>query len=155
VGSLERPDFVLFDLDRGEAPFTDVVAAARRLREELVAEGRQPFVKTSGRTGLHLLVRWEDGGHDEAREWAPGIAGGAAAALARQATTERSKAKRGKRVYIDVMQNAFGKHVVPPYVLRAAPGATVSTPLSWREVTPELDPGRFTIETVPRRLARQ
>jgi bifunctional non-homologous end joining protein LigD len=155
VGSLERPDFVLFDLDRGEAPFADVVAAARRLREELTAEGREPLVKTSGKTGLHLLVRWEGGGHDEAREWALAVAERAAADLPRQATTERSKAKRGKRVYIDVMQNALGKHVVPPYVLRAAPGATVSTPLSWREVTPELDPGRFTIKTVPRRLARQ
>src|SRR5207253_10802871 len=76
-------------------------------------------------------------------------------ALPDQATTERSKAKRGKRVYVDVMQNARGKHVVPPYVLRAVPGAPVSTPLAWRELTPELDPARFNLKTIFRRLARQ
>jgi bifunctional non-homologous end joining protein LigD len=58
-------------------------------------------------------------------------------------------------VYVDVMQNARGKHAVPPYVLRAAPAATVSTPLAWREVTPDLDPSRFTLKTIFRRLARQ
>jgi bifunctional non-homologous end joining protein LigD len=68
---------------------------------------------------------------------------------------ERSKAKRRGRVYVDVMQNARGKHVVPPYVLRAVPGAPVSTPLSWRELVPDLEPARFNLKTIFRRLARQ
>jgi bifunctional non-homologous end joining protein LigD len=78
-----------------------------------------------------------------------------AEALPDQATTERSKAKRGGRVYVDVMQNAKGKHVVPPYVLRAVPGAPVSTPLNWSELTPALDPAQFNLKTIFRRLARQ
>jgi bifunctional non-homologous end joining protein LigD len=77
------------------------------------------------------------------------------AALPERATTEIRKAKRGGRVYIDVLQNARGHHAVPPYVLRAVPGATVSTPLAWSELRPDLDPKRFTLRTVPIRLARQ
>jgi len=65
------------------------------------------------------------------------------------------KAKRGGRVYIDVLQNARGYHAVPPYVLRPTPGAKVSTPLRWAELTAALDPKRFTLKTVPGRLARQ
>jgi bifunctional non-homologous end joining protein LigD len=58
-------------------------------------------------------------------------------------------------VYVDVMQNAKGRHAVPPYVLRAVPAATVSTPLRWQEVTPELDPSQFTLKSIFRRLAHQ
>ncbi|HVK17977.1 MAG TPA: hypothetical protein VM533_13595 [Fimbriiglobus sp.] len=65
------------------------------------------------------------------------------------------KATRGGRVYIDVLQNARGHHAVPPYVLRPTPGATVSTPLRWAELPAALDPKRFTLKTVPGRLARQ
>jgi bifunctional non-homologous end joining protein LigD len=58
-------------------------------------------------------------------------------------------------VYVDVLQNARGHHAVPPYVLRAVPGATVSTPLHWREVTSDLDPGAFTMKKALARFARQ
>jgi bifunctional non-homologous end joining protein LigD len=156
VDDLDRPDFVLFDLDRGEAEFADVVAVARRLHDVLDEEGGKPLVKTSGKTGLHVVVPWEEeGGYDAARGWAEGIAGRVVEALPDVATLERSKAKRHGRVYVDVMQNARGHHAVPPYVLRAVPGAPVSTPLAWREVTPDLDPSRFNLKTIFRRLARQ
>ena len=155
VGSFERPDFVLFDLDPGEAPFAAVMTVARRLHAVLEAEGREAVVKTSGKTGLHVLVRWRHrGGYDEARRWALGIAERVAAALPGTATVEIRKAKRGGRVYIDVLQNARGHHAVPPYVLRPVPGATVSTPLRWPELKSGLDPKRFTLRTVPSRLAR-
>jgi bifunctional non-homologous end joining protein LigD len=156
VGSLDRPDFVLFDLDPGGAPFRDVVTVARRLHDELTAEGREAVVKTSGKTGLHVLVPWrEKGGYDEARAWAQGVASRVAEALPATATGDIRKARRGGRVYIDVMQNARGHHAVAPYVLRAVPGATVSTPLRWAELKPGLDPRQFTLRTVPARLARQ
>lgn len=71
------------------------------------------------------------------------------------ATVERMKAKRGQRVYVDVMQNDRGKHLVPAYVLRPTPGATVSIPLAWREVNDRLDPAKFDIETAMKRIARQ
>jgi bifunctional non-homologous end joining protein LigD len=156
VEDLDHPDFVLFDLDRGEAAFTDVVAVARELHEILEGDGRPAFVKTSGKTGLHVLVGWtQRDGYTEARNWALEIAERVVAALPETATTERSKAKRNGRVYVDVMQNARGKHVVPPYVLRPIPGAPVSTPLSWRELSAQLEPARFNLKTIFRRLARQ
>jgi bifunctional non-homologous end joining protein LigD len=83
------------------------------------------------------------------------IAERVAEALPGIATIEIRKVKRGGKVYVDVMQNARGHHAVPPYVLRAVPGAPVSTPLDWRELRDDLDPSRFNLQTVPARLARQ
>jgi bifunctional non-homologous end joining protein LigD len=156
VQNLEQPDFVLFDLDPGQASFETAVTVAKRLRTILNGRGTEAFVKTSGKTGLHVLVRWEEaGGYPEARAWALGIAEEVVRSLPEQSTTERLKAKRGSRVYLDVMQNALGHHAVPAYVLRAVPGAPVSTPLDWEEVTSDLDPKAFNLKTIFRRLARQ
>lgn len=155
VDSPDRPDFVLFDLDPGESTFADAVSVARLLRNALKAEGREAAVKTSGKTGIHLLVPWADsGGYDQARTWAKSVAEQVAGDNPDKATVERSKADRHGRVYIDVMQNVRGHHAVPPYVVRAVPGAPVSTPLRWSEVKPDLDPKRFTLRTVPARLAK-
>jgi bifunctional non-homologous end joining protein LigD len=154
--NLDRPDFVLFDLDPGLASFADVVAVARKLRSLLDADGRPAFVKTSGKSGLHILVPWRSRrGYDEARAWAYEVAGRVVEALPEQATVELRKARRGQRVFVDVTENARGRHVVPPYVLRATPAASVSTPLTWRDVTPRLDPLAFTLRTIFRRLGRQ
>src|SRR5206468_1358205 len=156
VDDLDRPDVVLFDVDPGKATFAAAVALAKPLHEILDAEGVEPFVKTSGKAGLHVFVPWtRAGGYDPAREWAAGIAERIAEALPDRATAEIRKAKRHGRVYVDVMQNARGHHAVPPYVVRAVPGAPVSTPLRWQELRADLDPGRFTLRTVPARLARQ
>jgi bifunctional non-homologous end joining protein LigD len=156
VEDLDRPDVVLFDLDVGQATFADAVAVARELHDILKGEGQQAFVKTSGKTGLHVLVPWKTAGdYDAARAWAGEIAKRVAEAMPEQATVEIRKANRGWRVYVDVLQNARGHHVVPPYVLRAVPGAPVSTPLAWRELTPDLDPARFNIRTIFQRLSRQ
>jgi bifunctional non-homologous end joining protein LigD len=156
IADLDRPDCVLFDLDPGQASMADVVAVAKALHRRLQAERHEAFVKTSGKTGLHVLVPWERASeYAEVRAWALGIAQQVVEALPDHATTERSKAKRGTRVYIDVLQNAKGHHAVPPYVLRAVPGAPVSTPLHWRELTPQLNPGLYTLKTIFRRLAGQ
>jgi bifunctional non-homologous end joining protein LigD len=156
VEDLDRPDFVLFDLDVSQATFADVVAVAGRLYGILQDQGVQAFLKTSGKNGLHVLTPWEEeGGYDKARAWALGIAGQVVEAMPDRATVERSKVKRGKRVYVDVMQNARGRHAVPPYVLRAVPAATVSTPLDWRELQAKLDPTAFNLRTIFERLKRK
>jgi bifunctional non-homologous end joining protein LigD len=154
VEDLGHPDFVLFDLDPGSAAFAGVVKTAKLIHGALEEQGREDaLLKTSGKSGLHIRVPWRDaGGFDEARAWAVSIAQRIAADHADMATMERTKAKREGRVYIDVMQNAKGLHIVPPYVLRAVPEATVSTPLDWSELTPKLNPKKFTIKTVFRRL---
>jgi bifunctional non-homologous end joining protein LigD len=156
IHNLDRPDFVLFDLDPGDAAFTDVMVVAKQLHARLQAEAVASFVKTSGKTGLHVLVPWEDkGGYAEARGWARQRARAVVAELPEVATLETRKASRGGRVYVDVLQNARGHHAVPPYVLRAVPQACVSTPLAWDELTPHLHPQAFTLRTMFERLASQ
>jgi bifunctional non-homologous end joining protein LigD len=156
VDDLDRPDFVLFDIDRSEATFADVVTVAREVHDVLKDEGIDTLVKTTGKRGLHVLMPWGDvGGYAVAREWAMAIAQRVVREMPKIATVERMKAKRGKRVYLDVMQNDRGKHVVPAYVVRPTPGATMSMPLAWREVNDDLDPTKFDIETALKRIARQ
>src|SRR5437762_3316985 len=156
VQALERPDFVLFDLDPGEATFADAVAVAKELFRILEKKNVKAFLKTSGKTGLHVLTPWNrPGGHDDARNWALELAHEVVNAIGDQATVERSKAKRGRRVYVDVMQNAQGRHAVPPYVLRPVPGATVSMPLEWEELTAKLTPSQFNLRNIFTRLAKR
>jgi bifunctional non-homologous end joining protein LigD len=69
-------------------------------------------------------------------------------------TVERSLDQRKGRLYLDCMQNAYGKTVVAPYSLRAIDGAPVSAPLKWDEVTKKLDPLKFNLRTMPDRLAK-
>jgi bifunctional non-homologous end joining protein LigD len=153
---LDRPDFVLFDLDPGQARFADAVLIAKQLAVLFKKAKVKAFVKTSGKTGLHILTPWDqNGGYDEARSWAWELAKQAVDALPDIATVERSKAKRGRRVYVDVMQNANGRHAVPPYMLRPINGAPVSTPLDWPSLTPSLDPSQFNLKTIFSRLAKQ
>ena len=113
-------------------------------------EGREAVVKTSGKTGLHALVPWRNGGeYDEAQGWAAGVAARVAGEMPDRATTEIRKAERGRRVYIDVLQNARGHHAVLTYVLRAVPGAPLSMPLRWADLRFDLDPRRFNLRTAP------
>jgi bifunctional non-homologous end joining protein LigD len=156
IGSLKMPDYVLFDLDLGQAKFFDEVKIALHLRDLLSQRKAEAYVKTSGKTGLHVLTPWKgSGGYDAARAWAMQIAQQVVRDLPDLATVERLKGKRRGRVYIDVIQNAMGHHVVPPYVLRAVPEATVSTPLEWDELTARLNPKTFTMPAVLRRITSQ
>jgi len=154
VDDLARPDFVLFDLDPGRAGMGELVTIAKELHRQHEACGVGCTVKTSGKSGLHVIAPWQKGGYEEARAWAMSIARNVAAKLPELATTSRQKDKRGGRVYIDVIQNALGHHAVAPYVLRDTPEATVSTPLDWDELSPRLEPRRFNIKTIFDRLKR-
>ena len=153
VASLDRPDWCILDLDAKQATFqqaVEVALAARALLDEL---GLPSFPKTSGGTGLHVLVPL--GGrldHEQSRQLAELLARLVAAALPETATTARAIAARGGRIYVDYLQNGRGKLLVAPWSARPFPGAPVSTPLSWEEVGPGLDPRAFTLKTVPRRL---
>ena len=158
VPHLDQPDFVVFDLDPGPARFSEVVTIAQTLHALLGEQKIEPFVKTSGKSGLHVTVPWtgtaKESTFDAARAWATEIADELVRRLPNIATTERSKAARGKRVYVDVVQNGPGKHVVPAYVVRAVPAATVSCPLDWDEVTAKLNPAKFTTEVVLKRVKK-
>jgi bifunctional non-homologous end joining protein LigD len=153
---LEHPDYVLFDLDPGPLAFKELIRIAKQLHKIFIARKVKSFIKTSGKSGLHVLTPppKKRATYEDAREWAMPIAEELVAALPDIATTERSIAARGKRAYIDVMQNGLGKHVVPPYVIRVTELATVSMPLDWDELTPSLTPQKFTIDKALKRLAK-
>jgi bifunctional non-homologous end joining protein LigD len=155
AGSLEAPDWVVFDLDpaegRGIEQAVEVALVLRRLFETL---GLPSLPKTSGQRGLHVLVPLAPGHtHDEALAFARGIGTAVVRALP-EVTVERVRAKRRGRLYLDCLQNGYGKTLVAPYSLRARDGAPVSAPLHWAEVTRRLDPARYTLRTMPRRLDR-
>jgi bifunctional non-homologous end joining protein LigD len=153
VTTLGQPDWCVLDLDPKEAPFTDVVRVARALREVCDEIELPTFVKTSGSTGLHVLVplgrrlTWE-----HARGMAELLARVVVRELPKIATIERVVGRRGGKVYVDYVQNGRGRLIVAPFSARPLPHAPVSTPLRWREVTPALDPARFTIASLPRRM---
>ncbi|MGH7393145.1 MAG: non-homologous end-joining DNA ligase, partial [Candidatus Rokuibacteriota bacterium] len=153
AGSLERPDWLVLDLDPKGAPFTDVVRIARALHTILDALGVPGYPKTSGKTGLHILVplgaRYD---YEQARAFARLLATLGAEAEPRISTLERALERRGGKVYIDWGQNGPGQTIVAPFAVRPLPGAPVSGPLRWEEVDARLDPRRFTIRTMPARL---
>jgi bifunctional non-homologous end joining protein LigD len=157
VGRLDRPDQVVFDLDPPDADhFGDVRLAALRLRELLADElGLTSFVKTTGGKGLHVHVPLRAGSDfDAARGFARQVGGLLVTRMPDLVTIEQRKDKRGHRLYVDVMRNAYAQTVVAPYVVRARPGAAVAVPLHWDELTDSgLEPGRFTLRTVRGRLA--
>jgi bifunctional non-homologous end joining protein LigD len=155
IPNLDRPDWLILDLDPKGAPFTDVVAVARTLRRILDRLELPSHVKTSGATGLHILVpmgaRYT---HEETRTFARLLATLGVEAAGGIATIARPIRARGGKVYIDFGQNGHGRTIVAPYSVRPLPGAPVSCPLRWDEITPKLDPARFTITTAPARFAR-
>jgi bifunctional non-homologous end joining protein LigD len=153
AGSIERPDWCILDLDPKSAPFAHVVEIALAIRA-LCGEIELPcHVKTSGGSGLHVLLPMGATlEHEAVRQLAELLAGVIVARLPKIATTARAIAARGGRVYVDALQNGRGKLLAAPYCARPRPGATVSTPLDWKEVNGRLDLGAFTVRTVPARL---
>jgi bifunctional non-homologous end joining protein LigD len=108
--------------------------------------------KTSGKRGIHLFIPLAPGHtHEEAAEFACRI-GDAVASQLPYATTERAIAARKGRLYLDCLQNGYGKTLVAPYSLRAIDGAPVSAPLKWSEINKKLDPLKFNLRTMPKRL---
>jgi bifunctional non-homologous end joining protein LigD len=153
--SLERPDWCVVDLDPKEAPFADVVRIARALHDLCGELGLPSYPKTTGQKGLHVLVPL--GGqltHEQSRSLGELLARALESELPDISTTARAVGARGGRVYLDFMQNGYGKTIAAPYTVRPKPGAPVSVPLRWSEVNGRLDPARFTIRTAPARARK-
>jgi bifunctional non-homologous end joining protein LigD len=153
VGSLDRPDWLAFDLDPSSGQFCDAAKAASVLRKLLEELRLRSFPKTTGGRGLHVLVPLRRGPNQEQVRL---IVRSVSQEMARRSpamiTVQMQKAKRQNRVFADWLRNAFGQTIVAPYSVRCRPGAPISTPLHWDEVSPRLDPSQFNIRTIPRRL---
>jgi bifunctional non-homologous end joining protein LigD len=156
VGSLDKPDYILIDLDPYHCEFAKVVNAALLVKKKLDAMGLEGYPKTTGGDGMHIYVPVEPVySYDQARAFAEVIARMLAAEHPELFTTPRAVEKREKdRVYFDWMQIAESKTISAPYVARAYQGAPVSTPLAWDEVNAKLHPSQFSIKNAPARFAR-
>src|SRR5262245_59401083 len=153
VQSKDNPDYLIIDLDPEAIPFDRVVEAAIAVRKLLEKAGAESYCKTSGKRGIHVFVPLgAEYDYDQAKQFAEIVANLVNGQLPTTTSVIRSPAKRQKRVYLDFLQNRRGQTLAAPYSVRPAPGATVSTPLKWSEVRKGLDPSKFTIWTMPKRL---
>jgi len=155
VGSLEQPDWCVIDLDPKEAPFSDVIRTAIVLHRVCESVSLPNYVKTTGKTGLHILLPL---GHQCTYEQSRMLGELLARCVLRElneiATITRHVTKRGEKVYLDYLQNRHGQTIVAPFSVRPLPGATVSMPLVWDEVNESLDPRAFTIRNAIERMER-
>src|SRR5438309_7447727 len=155
VSTLETPDWCILDLDPKEAPFTDVVTVAKAVRALCDEIGLPTGIKTSGSTGLHVLIPLgRQVTYEQSRTLGGLLARVIAAELPDIATVTRQVQKRDGKVYLDYVQNGHGRLLVAPFSARPLPGAPVSMPLKWSEVTPKLDIKKFTIKTAPARMKK-
>jgi bifunctional non-homologous end joining protein LigD len=151
---VRKPDRLVFDLDPSTQRFAEVRAAARAAGELLRAIGLAPHAMTTGSRGIHVTVPIRRAPFEDAFALAKAVAERLAAEHARTLTTEFHKAKRGERIFVDVLRNRYAQHAVPPYAVRARPRAPVAAPLHWDELADaRLEPDRWTIATLPDRLA--
>jgi bifunctional non-homologous end joining protein LigD len=152
--SIDQADYAALDLDPApDTPFARVLDVARWIRDELDALGAVGFPKTSGADGMHIYVPLPPGTPYEAGQlFCQIVAEIVSGKHPGQATTERKVKARGRRVYIDCLQNGIGKTLASAYSARSSDDAGVSTPLTWKEVDHGVRREDFTIQTVPTRL---
>jgi bifunctional non-homologous end joining protein LigD len=152
---LEQPDRLVFDLDPDtHVPWTTVIQSARQVRQFLQELGLESFVKTTGGKGLHLVVPI-DRRHDwqEAKAFCKRVADLIVAADPNHYTANMAKAARPGKIFVDYLRNGRGATAVVPYSTRARPGAPVSTPLTWEELSARIRSDRYNVRNMARRLA--
>jgi bifunctional non-homologous end joining protein LigD len=167
VGSIDEPDFVLFDLDPGEqCTLKTLTIVTLAVRDALVGVGLSPLVKTTGGMGLHVVVPLTNGhSYEQAKIFAEIVARHVASQCGELVSLERMIAKRrAAAVYIDYVQVGHGKTLTAPFSVRARDRAPVSWPLDWSEVeafkrsrttVPADAFAKYTIRTVPKALEEQ
>jgi bifunctional non-homologous end joining protein LigD len=156
IADVDKPDRITMDLDPAEdVAWEHVIAAALDVRERLAAQGFESFVKTTGGKGLHVVVPFEPG-----PDWATvkSFARDLAEVMEREAPdryiAKASKTARRGLIYVDYLRNGRGATAIGAYSTRARPGATVSVPLAWNELSPALKPNHFNVLNLPARLRR-
>ncbi len=157
VGSFDEPDYAVLDLDPKEAPWRDVIRIARAAGKLLRGIGLRPLLKTSGKTGIHIFVPLQRGyTYDHSKMFLEAVARVLVRDLGEIATVERMPQNREGKVYLDFLQNRKSQTIVPPYSARPVRGGCVSAPLLWDELEDhDLTPQRFTIQTMPERVAER
>lgn len=150
----DNPDYLIMDIDPSEKnTFNQVIDVARVIKEILDKAGCTCYCKTSGATGMHVYIPLQGRyTYDQARPFSEIIANMACEQLPDFTTVERPLNQRKGRIYIDFLQNRRGQTLSSVYSIRPVPGASVSTPLKWKEVKHGLTPLDFTIKTALKRF---
>jgi bifunctional non-homologous end joining protein LigD len=157
VGSLDNPDFALIDLDPTEGcPYSQIVEAAQLVKKTLDSIGLRGYPKTTGGDGMHIYIPLQPVyTFEQVRSFAELLSILVINQKSDLFTTPRTVSSRKKaKVYFDYLQISSAKTIAAPYVLRAHPGAPVSTPLDWSEVKAGLEPGQFNIHNAMNRFQR-
>ncbi len=154
-GNLEFPDYMLIDLDPDKNTFDEVREVALYVRELCEELAVRSYVKTSGKTGIHVIIPVsKETSFEQTRLFGQIMAEIVQRKFPTLTTVERSIAKRRGKLYIDYLQNSKGQTMGAPYSLRPTKEATVSAPLEWDEVEQKIRPTDFTIETMRERLVK-
>lgn len=156
VGQLDKPDWIVIDLDpEGSITFKQVIEVARTVKEVCDEWSIPTYPKTSGKTGIHIFIPMHAKyTFEQGKNLAHLIVLEVHKRQPKITSVERMPEKRPNKIYLDFLQNREGQTLAAPYSLRPTPDATVSMPLHWDEVTPALKPTDFTIANALRRLKR-
>jgi bifunctional non-homologous end joining protein LigD len=155
--SPDNPSWMVIDIDpSAKNKFTDVVDVALATKEVLDKAGVDCYCKTSGASGLHVYVPMKNKyDYKTVKDFAHIIASLVQEQLPKTTSLERSLSKRGSKIYIDYLQNRSGQTLASVYSIRPKPGATISTPLDWKEITHKLHPSDFTLENIFERVNKK
>jgi bifunctional non-homologous end joining protein LigD len=156
VADVKHPDRITIDLDPDpDLPWKRLVEATRLTRTVFDGLGLESFLKTTGGKGLHVVVPLRPAlGWDEVRDFSRGIAELLVRAQPALFVANMAKSKRGGRIFVDYLRNAETASAVAAYSTRARAGAMVSTPLAWDELGSTDLRKKFSVKTLPARLAR-
>jgi bifunctional non-homologous end joining protein LigD len=154
LDDLERPDQVVIDLDPGDGvKWPTMLEAAREVRQRLADAGLEPFVKTTGGKGLHVVAPLKPkAGWDEVKAFARAIADAMEGDDPGLFIAKATKAERKGRIYVDYLRNGRNNTAIAPYSTRARKGATVAMPLAWDELDPSIESSHFTVANAMTRL---
>jgi bifunctional non-homologous end joining protein LigD len=153
--SLEKPDQIVFDLDPGPGiQWNQIISAARAVRKRISKHGLEPFVRTSGGKGLHIVIPLKPAGTwQTAKEFAKTIAQEMQHDDPNLYIATASKAKRNKKIFVDYLRNSRGATSVASYSTRARADAPVAMPLRWEELGKLKSADQYTVENCLRRLS--
>jgi bifunctional non-homologous end joining protein LigD len=155
IPHLERPDWLLFDIDPKGSTTMNAVEVAREVANVLREVGLEPVLKTSGQMGLHVVVGLAPKyTYEQAKMFSELVSQIVVNRIPKIATINRNPNTRKGRVYIDYLQLGHGKTIAATFSVRPVPRAPVSAPMTWKELKPSLDPTTYNIKTMPARMSR-
>ena len=156
IGSINNPDYIIFDLDPNKASLQDLITTAKKVKEILDKLNIKGYLKTSGGKGLHIFIPVKPNyTYELTREFSHLISQAVHKELQDITSLERMPKKRIGKVYLDFLQNGKGKTMSCAYSLRPREGATCSAPLEWSELDKDFDIKNYNIKTLPERVKQK